>query len=81
VRRGGGVTSHYPSPLVAKARGEREYKKYGVKFMNLRINNHSPKASSLQNNSKSLLNKALELQETLKNLRLSGFLIQIKIKN
>jgi hypothetical protein len=47
---------------------EAEYKKYGVNILNIRIDNHF---TTLQNSSKSLLNKALELQEIINNPNLS----------
>jgi len=47
---------------------QAEYKKYGVKFLNIRIDNHF---NNLQDSSKLLLNKALELQEIINSPDLS----------
>jgi len=45
-----------------------EYKKYGIKILNIRIDNYF---NNLQNSSKFLLNKALELKEIINNPDLS----------
>ena len=48
-----------------------EYKKYGVKILNIRIDNHFNNLQLPQASSKILLNKALELQEIINNPDLS----------